>query len=183
MTRAHAALRGWLFALCSAALAITAHGMAGGGRPDTALTILLTVLIAWAGTAVADRLRGVVTMLAVLGITQVGLHLLLTDIAGQHDQHAGHGQSAPTVTGWAMVAAHAGATAVTAMLLTRASTSLAALSASLRWLLRRVDVLCSAPIAAPSAIGGATTAPQRPGHLLEVLLRRVSSRRGPPVFS
>jgi heme/copper-type cytochrome/quinol oxidase subunit 4 len=169
-------VHGWLLSLASTGLAIAAHGVAGGGLPDAALTIPLTALIAWGGMAVSSRLRGLLPMIVALGVVQLGLHLLLTEMAADdHHRHA--------ATGWPMLAAHAAATVLTAALLTGASTALAVVSEALAWL-RRV-LAAPRPVLAPvpEGIGVAQPVPARPGQLIEVVLRRVSARRGPPASS
>ena len=86
---AHRAVGGALLAVSSTGLAITAHGLAGGGFPDTALVIPITALIAWAGTALAGRLRGPVALLTVVAAIQLGIHQLLTQSAYAHGAHSG----------------------------------------------------------------------------------------------
>ena len=179
----HRALSGWLLALSSTGLAIAAHGLAGGGLPDTALVIPVTAVIAWAATALADRLRGVVPLTAALAVVQLGMHELLARAAGTHGDHAHLAAAAPVVDGWAMLAGHALATLIIAALLARATNGLSLVSAAVEWLLGRLRAMRLAPVPAPAAIGVVSAAPARPGQLLEVLLRRVSSRRGPPVRS
>jgi hypothetical protein len=171
-------VRGCLLALSSTSLAIAAHGVAGGGVPDAALTLPLTALIAWGAAALAPWTRGWVTLTGLLGVLQVVLHLLLTDNANQHFQH-----TQTHVNGWAMFAGHALATAITAALLARASTALTLISAALAWLRAGLRALLTTPITAPATIGAGSTIPARPGLLLEILLRRVHALRGPPVGS
>jgi hypothetical protein len=171
--------RGWLLAGCSAALAVAAHGTAGGQLSDAALTALLTTVLAWGGTALARR-GGLPAVVTVLGVTQLAQHLLLAEIAGAAH---GHERTPPPVDGWVMFAAHAAATLLTAVLLLRADDALAAARAAGAWLVGRLQALCPAP---PSAAGTETvrsSVPARPGVLLEVLLREVSPRRGPPLHS
>lgn len=169
--------RGWLLACCSAALAIAAHGTAGGELSDSALTVLLTAVLAWGGTALARR-GGLLTVTAALGTTQLAQHVLLTEIAAH-----GHDRVPPPVNGWVMLAAHAMATLATALLLLRADAAIATVRAAVAWLVGRLQALCPAPPHGPATGTAATTVPARPGELLEVLLRQVSPRRGPPVRS
>jgi hypothetical protein len=172
------ASRGCLLAVSSTALAIAAHGVAGGGMPDAALTLPLTALIAWGAAALAPWTRGMVTLTGLLGVLQVVLHVLLTESANSHHHHG-----APQVSGWTMLVGHALATMITAALLARASSALTRISAALAWLRAGLRTLLNTPVAAPTTIGAASPVPARPGQLLEVLFRRVSSRRGPPVRS
>src|SRR5690349_14691165 len=102
--------------MSSTGLAVTAHGWAGGILPDTLLIVPVTVLIAWAGTALAHRLCRVTVLVPVLGTLQLGLHLLL----GQSvHAHTGIAMAAPD--GAAMLAGHALATVLTAALLAMAA--------------------------------------------------------------
>jgi hypothetical protein len=157
-------------------LAIAAHGVAGGGMPDTALTIPVTALIAWGAAALRPWTWRPAMLTGVLGALQVVLHYLLSNNANHHH----HGP--PPVNGWAMFASHALATLITAALLARASTALTLVSAALAWLCAGLRALLSAPVAAPATIG-ASVAAARPGPLLEIMFRRVRARRGPPARS
>jgi hypothetical protein len=168
-------LRGCLLALSSTGLAIAAHGVAGGGMPDTALTIPLTALVAWGAMALRPWTYAPVTLAGLLGVLQVVLHLLLTENANHHQ----HGQ--PPIDGWAMFAGHALATVLTAALLAKASTALTLVAAALAWLRAGLCAPLAIPLTALATIGGTCARPARPGLLLEVLLRRVRARRGPPV--
>jgi hypothetical protein len=160
-------VRGALLALSSAGLAITAHVLADGRVPDTALTLLLTVLVGWIGAALAEKTKGPVGVLAVLGIAQVAMHLVLGGLMADGLPSAG------------MVAAHGVATFSTGLVLTHAESMLLAAAAGL-WLLLPV-VWRSAPVpAAPAAVPVRTPSAV---PLLSVLLRRVHGRRGPPAHS
>ncbi|WP_018686952.1 hypothetical protein [Actinokineospora enzanensis] len=175
-------LRGVLLGAVTAALAVSAHGMAGGGVPDTAVTLALTGLVGWAGTALADsragRVSGPLTTMAVLGISQLGLHVLLTYVLGPHEAiHAGH--SAPPVDARLMVATHVVATVLSALLLTHAGTALTTTAAAVTGLIR---ALVPPPRPIPHR-PAARPVDVTPGHLLAVVLREVCARRGPPVFS
>lgn len=166
--------------MSSTALAIAAHGVAGGGVPDAALTLPLTALVAWGAAALAPWTRGIVTLTGLLGVLQVVLHLLLTENAnGHHHHHA----AAPQINGWAMFAGHALATLITAALLARATSALTRVAAALAWLRAGLRLLLTTAVVVPATIGAVSAVPARPGQLLEVLLRRVRSRRGPPVRS
>lgn len=164
----------WLLASCAAALSIAAHGSAGGAVGDSALTVLLTAVLAWGGTSLARR-GGLLPLVAVLATTQAAQHVLLTEIAHVH-------AAGPAVDGRLMFATHAVATLLSAVLLIRAGSALAGIAAAVRWLVGRLQSLCAAPTTGPVRSGPAA-APVRPGVLLEVLLRRVSPRRGPPTYS
>ncbi|HEX2132495.1 MAG TPA: hypothetical protein VHH15_13145 [Actinophytocola sp.] len=165
---------GWLLGACVAALTVTAHGSAGGTVADSSLTALLATLLAWGGTSLARR-GGLVTLVGVLAVTQAAQHVLLTEIAHVHSP----GES---VNGWLMLGTHAVATLLSAVLLVRAGGAVARVAAAVRWLVGRLQALCPAPPAGPARpVSAQVTA--RPGVLLEVLLRRVLPRRGPPLHS
>ncbi|MCP3799548.1 hypothetical protein NLX83_09800 [Allokutzneria sp. A3M-2-11 16] len=165
------ALRGCLLATTSAALATLGHALAGGSVPDTALTVLLTVLIATVAISFADRRRGPLAILATLGTAQLTTHLLLSALT-LHD----HGAVTDT---WAMFAAHAAATLATALLLGGAESAIFGMAAALGAVLPR---RCPRPpVFAPLL----AVLPARSGLItsLDVLLRRAHARRGPPLTS
>lgn len=161
--------------MSSAALAIAAHGVGGGAATDSLFTVLVATLLAWGGMTLARR-GGTPALVGVLGVTQLCQHVLLTEIAN------GHGHQQAAFDGWTMFGAHAVATVLTAVLLTRAGIALALVTGALAWVLSRLTALVSGPIRAASGHGG-TPLPARPGALLEVLFRDVCGRRGPPVRS
>lgn len=167
-------LRGLAMAGCSAALAVAAHTAASGALPPAGLTIVLTALLAGAGIALADRQRGPVAVLAVVGASQLGMHTLLS----------GHGHvvtGAVSTTGAVMVLAHAAAAVITAGLLAGADGGVFALLAVLHWLLRG-SVAQPRPLPAAPRPPGAVS-PSAVSVLIEVLLRRVHARRGPPLVA
>lgn len=164
-----------LLAVSSAALAIAAHGVGGGDVSGSVFTVLLATLLAWGGLSVARR-GGTVALAGVLGVTQLCQHLLLAEIANGHE----HRQA--VFGGWTMLAAHAVATVLTAVLLTRAGVALGLVTGALALLLSRLASLATGPVGRAAPAGGSPL-PARPGALLEVLLREVCGRRGPPVHS
>lgn len=157
-------VRGGLLALASGGLAISAHMLAGGGPPDTAATLTLVVLVGWTGAALAEKTRGPAGVLAVLGTAQFAMHLVLSGLMGHAAPSGG------------MVLAHAGATAVTAVLLAHAETMLRTAAASVRLLLPAVWRPAPVPAGPPPV--PIRAAEDRP--VLSVLLRRIHGRRGPP---
>lgn len=165
---------GWLLACCVAALTVAAHGGAGGTLADSSLTALLTTVLAWGGASLARR-GGLGTVVSVLAATQAAQHILLTEIAHVH-------QPEPSVNGWLMFGAHAVATVLSAVLLVSAGGAVAEVRAAARWLVGRLQALSTGPPAGPVRPVPARIV-GRPGVLLEVLLRRVSPRRGPPAHS
>jgi hypothetical protein len=164
-------LRGGLLAGCSAVLAVAAHAAGGGGAPDTGLAVLLTLLIAAAGTALADRRRGGTAIVAALGVSHTGEHLILTTLADHHH----HSQ----VNGVAMTCAHVVAVLVTALLLAGAESALFRAAAALGMLLpRKPFTVPPLPVGAPG-LGRYLVVPARTEK--SVLLGRIIRRRGPPV--
>lgn len=166
---------GWLLASCVTALTVTAHGSAGGTVSDSSLTALLAALLAWGGTSLARR-GGLLTLIGVLAATQAAQHVLLTEIAHVH-------QPVASVNGWLMFTTHAVATVLSAVLLIRAGSAIAGVAAAVRWLVGRLQALCVARPSEPARPVSVRVTAARPGILLEVLLRRVSPRRGPPLHS
>ncbi|MFI9388391.1 hypothetical protein [Kutzneria sp. NPDC052558] len=166
------ALRGCLLAGASTALTIAAHAAAGGGVPDIGLFLLPTVLLAGAGTILAERVRTRGVLMVVLGSTQLAVHSLLSMKATSHEMLlAGRAVAGPV----SMTIAHVLATVIFAVILTHADAVLAAVVDALSAALpRRIPTLPAwAPVAMP-----VTT--ERPRTEVMVVLRRVRARRGPP---
>ncbi|GAA3997002.1 hypothetical protein GCM10022247_16270 [Allokutzneria multivorans] len=168
------ALRGCLLATTSAALATVGHVAAGGSAPDTALTALLTVLIATVAVAFADKRRGPLAILTTLGTAQLATHLLLNALT-LHE----HGAVTEVIDSWTMFAAHAAATLITALLLVGAESAIFGMAAALGAVLPRRSP--RPPVFAPLL----AVIPARSGLFtaLDVLLRRAHARRGPPLTS
>lgn len=160
-----AALRGVAVGALVPALAVAAHGIAGGGYPSpTALTLLFAVC-AGVGALTATLTRGPGALVGALGVGQVAAHAALALTA--HTHTAAH---APT-----MVAAHAAATLVCAALI--------ATSERLHPLIRRtlrVVLRAAAPRPSPDAPRLLDFA--RPTRPVDALLRASISRRGPPAL-
>lgn len=165
------ATRGSLLAGSSAALAISAHTAADGGLPDPALTAFLTVLIGWVATSLAGRFTGVIGILGTLAVAQTLMHTLLTVLS----EHPGAGVAIDPV---AMTLAHAGATLVTAVLLSHAERGLLLVAASVR---RLLPVVFS-PAPPRSGPVAAVAAAVVNAHV-EIVLRKLYARRGPPQYS
>jgi hypothetical protein len=169
-------MRGWTLAVCSAALAIAAHGMAGGGTPDTALAVLLTMLVAWGGTSVANRFQGTLAVLTALGMAQGAMHLILNYVVPSHIGHV-----AAPVNPTVMFLTHAVATVITGMLITRADAAVGLISSAMRLLL---DLIRPPRFpAVPVAIYALPSSTLPADHIRQVMLRRVIARRGPPACS
>ncbi|WP_433660849.1 hypothetical protein ACQPW1_00745 [Nocardia sp. CA-128927] len=94
-------LRGGLVGVLVGALAVAAHGIAGGGFPGSAeLTLLLAVAALAGGTAnVLARSRGSVLGLLMLG--QLASHVVLSGLLGHEHSAAA---TNPLPTGWMLVA-------------------------------------------------------------------------------
>jgi heme/copper-type cytochrome/quinol oxidase subunit 3 len=170
-----AVARGALLATSSAALAITAHAVADGGPPNTALILLLTVLIGWVSTALAERTRGPGGILVVLGCAQLLMHLALSELVVDHGAHAASGYDAT-----AMTAAHVVATVLTALILARAESALLAAAASVRLL---VPVRWRPPPVPTAAPLPTVALPQGGTLVVAVLVPKVLGLRGPPIHS
>jgi hypothetical protein len=177
-------LRGVTLAGCSAALTVAAHTAAGGSAPSTGLTLVLTMLLAGLGVALADRRRGFPVILVVVGTSQLGMHVLLsgplygTGYGPGHGPESGHGHDVTVAGG--MVALHAVAAVLTAVMLAGAESAVFATVAVLGWALRTVAVVPRPlPVLGPRL--SFMPPAWMPGCLaIEVLLRRVHARRGPP---
>lgn len=167
------ALRGGLLAVTSGGLSVAAHAVGGGMAPDAAVTVVATLLVAGAGIALADRRRGRLAILGVLGGAQLAVHLLLTALS-PHDMVGV--TMPPAVDPVTMTAAHALAALGTGLVLARAESAVFGLAAALGLLLPRrwtpLPVVAVGTVAVP-------TDPGRP--VLGVLFRRVLTRRGPPL--
>ncbi|KFZ83423.1 hypothetical protein ED92_05845 [Amycolatopsis sp. MJM2582] len=163
--------------MSSAALAVTAHMIGDGDLPDTAMTVLLTVLIGWNAAFLASKARGPLATIVDLGAGQVVMHLVLSSLS---THEVVHGEPAPVSGGLAMTAAHVVATLITAVLLAKADGLLLGILSCLRALVP--FILNALPV--PAALASPVLArPAGPGHLVRVDLRRVHGRRGPPLFS
>ncbi|CAM2955142.1 MFS transporter [Prescottella defluvii] len=166
-----AALRGGAVGAAAAALAIAAHGVVGGGFPgSTALTLLLAACIGVGtivgGLPVLSRSR--TALLAALAAGQGAGHLALT-VASDTHAHAG-------VPGAAMLAAHAAATVVCAVLVLGAEGLYGPVTRVVRWVLAP-PILAVESAPAPLPRPRCRRAP-RPAVLAVGL-----SRRGPPVYA
>ena len=171
-------LRGAGLALCCATLGVAAHAAAGGELPAFGPTALLTVVLAGAGVALADRRRGLPAILAIVGGAQVGLHVLLDSLA--HHAPAESLTVSPASGPVVMTGLHAAAALVMALLLAGAERSAFVLGAVLDWLLGAVPVRPFTPPAWAAAVAK-PVAVVSSGEL-RLLLRRVHGRRGPPVL-
>lgn len=161
-------VRGALLAVSSTVLTLTAHVAGGGAPPDAGLTVLLTLLIAAAGIALADRRRSGPAILGALVAAQTLMHLILVVLC-RHDEF-------PFAFDGTMLLAHVAAVLITGLLLTRAESAIFAAMAALSMLLPRPNPPLPARTAPLPVINSTLV-----GHVLDVLLRRICARRGPPV--
>jgi hypothetical protein len=168
--RAARRLRGGVLVGLTALLTTAGHLAGGGTLPDLALLVVLLPALAWPVVALADRCRGPVATVAVLGGGQLLLHELLST---SHAHHA----SAPEPDGPSMLATHAVATLLTAAVLRFADRGLAAVSHALRRVVQRrpVPLVVDRPLAV-LALPGADI----PSTACRVLAA-THVRRGPPV--
>jgi len=161
--------RSLAFAVTSVALAYAAHGACAGAAPDVGSALVLTALLTLACRAATRRQRGPVTVIALLGLSQVTLHLMLTWLHSSIDGFT------PTVP---MVAAHVAAAIGAGLVLAWAEAAVFTVARILAawWPVRPpafhadrplwIAIISEAPITATA-----------------VVLRRVRVRRGPPLFS
>ncbi|WP_328407869.1 hypothetical protein [Nocardia sp. NBC_00403] len=133
-------LRGCLVGLVLGALAIAAHGPAGGGYPDSAQAALMLLIAASVGCATTRSpiARRPIGLLGVLAGGQLAGHLVLSGLLGHgHDSGVGTSIQLPTAalpTGW-MLAAHVVATLGCAALIVSAERLYAMASGALRTVL------------------------------------------------
>ncbi|MCO1657999.1 hypothetical protein [Pseudonocardia humida] len=159
--------RGGLLVGLSALLTAVGHLAGGGALPDLAPLAVLLPALAWPVVALADRCRGTVGTLVVLGGGQLLLHELLSTA---HSHHAAPDDPS-------MVLTHALVTALTAAALRFADRGMAAVAAALGRVVPRRPP--AAPADRPLAVLVV------PGTDVPAAVRRVLSathaRRGPPV--
>ena len=156
--------------LLTAALAIEAHAMAGGGAPPGSTAVLLSVLAVTAGAlaATVDRTADARVLFGLLALGQLVAHVMLT-VGGHTDCAASDGP--PPV---AMLAAHTVALVVGAALIAAGDRLCKAVTSALRAF---AGELPGIPATAAAAAVTAGDQPLRSALLLAASV----SRRGPPV--
>ncbi len=165
---AAARLRGTAAGLLTAALAVAAHGAAGGGAPTGAAVVLVAVLAGTVGglAATVARTADVRVLIALLAAGQLVGHVMLSV--------AGHSHGVPAFPAPAMVVAHALAVAAGATLIAAGDRLCRAVS-------RAVEVAVRAivpPISSrPAVVTAGADQPLRSALLLAASM----SHRGPPV--
>jgi hypothetical protein len=150
--------------------------MAGGGAPDTALAVLLTTLVAWAGTSVANRRQTTLSVLTALGMAQLAMHLVLNFVIPEHIGHHAAPVNAP-----AMWTTHIAATLLTGLLLAKADTALHVVASAITLLKGLLKPPTFPRVAAAAYVLPAS--PKHTNHILHMVLRKVHARRGPPLTS
>lgn len=166
---AAARLRGAAAGLFTAALAVAAHGVAGGGLPVGTGVALLAVLAGTIGALVVSSARtaDVRVLIGLLSAGQLVGHPMLAVGAHTHGMHASPGP--------AMVVAHLLAVAVGAILIGTGDRLCRAVSRAVEATVRAV---IAAPIAAkPLPVSASSDQPLRSALELAASL----SHRGPPV--
>jgi hypothetical protein len=160
-------LRGLVTAGFATLLIAVGHVLGGGAVPDLLVLVVLFPLLTGAVVGLADRCRSTAATMTTLGAGQYALHVLLGLL---HPHASVVGPSAA-----AMVALHAVATVVVAVLLRHADRALVAVAAALRRVLSRRPFVLPAdgPLSALRVTG-----PARPARRLA--LAAVPARRGPP---
>ena len=176
--------RGLAAASVCALLTYCGHLAAGGVAPDLGLLAVLGLLLAGFLVTLADRRRGPLAILILVGGSQLALHGLLQLLGGSHLAHAG--PSGNAVTGAAaligthpllMLGAHALATVITSAMLAGAEDAVFTVAAALA---RAVPLVVTAPPATrPPGPTIPVTGPLD-RRLRGVLGRRLHLRRGPP---
>ena len=177
------ALRLTAFCAAATALAVGAHLAGGGMPPDAVATALASLLAAAAGWVLTRRRRGLLDILAVLAAVQVVTHeLFATAPTASLPGMPMAGMPMGGAGGAVMLAAHALAVAVTAVLLARGERLVHDLTAVLAWVrggahrLRHGDAVPAVPV--PGVLRGPVVA-VRP-QLSVLVVRHIVERRGPP---
>ncbi|AOS60898.1 hypothetical protein [Actinoalloteichus hymeniacidonis] len=173
------ALCGTLSALLASSLSVSAHAVAGGAAPDLGLTLILTTALATILVGAPRRRRGLPTALGTLALSQLGMHALL-ELLSTHS-HQASTVAYITFNPLVMVASHAVATLVGALLLTHADH---VLRRGLGMVHRGVERLRGllAGTARPVADGVPCLVPLTagPSRRFRIQAGRVNTRRGPP---
>jgi hypothetical protein len=155
----------------SALLTAVGHMAGGGAMPDLAVLVVLLPLLTYGFLGVAGRCRGVLGTIGVLAAGQLILHHLLELL-----HPAQHGAQAALAPGAQMVAMHAIATLVIALVLRLADRGIAAVSEALARVLPRR--LAPPPADRPLRVL-ALPDPSVPARLARVFTI-AHVRRGPP---
>ena len=171
MTDASAApLRGGAVGSVTAALAVAAHGMAGGGWPDgTALTLLVVVSIGTGAMTAVPRRSTVLLPALMGGQTLAHLALSLGNMPGMLHSHS-------LLPSTAMIAFHAAASMVAALLIAAAERLYGPITSIVRAVLALLI-----PLPDGSAVGRVRFSVAVPS-VHGTALNWAISRRGPPML-
>lgn len=161
--------RGLTAAFVCTLLSFAGHLAADGSRPNLGLVVVLGLLLAGFLTSLADRRRGSLAILALVGGSQLALHALLQVLGtGMH-----HAAGMPL----SMFCAHALATVVTAAILTGAESAVFVVASAL------VSSVPLPPVGQPTVeLPRGVALPDAPveDRPSGMLGRRFHRRRGPP---
>jgi hypothetical protein len=164
-------VRGSILAALVTLLTATGHVVGGGTLVGLSPLAVLVPLLATVLVATAERCRGVVATLVALGAGQLGLHYLLVVLTAH-----GHRGTAAISTA-TMVAAHVGATLVTAVVMAYADAAVTALVTALQRIRPRrprVDAVDVMPPARPIPDAAVPL-------FASLVLVAAHTRRGPPI--
>ena len=164
-----APVRGVLLASLATLLTAVGHVAGGGSLEQLSPLAVLVPMLATVLVAVAERCRGVVAVLAALGVGQAVLHYLLVVLTAH-----GHGAAVPALS---MVAAHAVATLVLAPVVCSADAAVAGLAGALRRILPRRPRVRAVAVPLPTRAVPAADVPL----LVSAGVVAVHARRGPPI--
>lgn len=188
--RARAA-RGLVASAVCLLLSFTGHVQAGGDCPDLGLLLVLGLLLTGLLVTLADRRRGPLAILGLVGGSQLALHALLQLLSPSHQAAPMHSPAGADVHSWLMAGAgmhpmlmfgtHALASVVTAAILAGAEAGVFAVAAALVRVLPRPPARLPATPSASAAQALRTPVDEptdaRPRRQLG---RRLCRRRGPP---
>lgn len=179
--------RGLSAASVCALLTYGGHRAAGGALPDLGLLIVLALLLAGFLITLADRRRGPLAILVLVGGSQLAMHGLLQLLGGSHEHAASAGSpglpglpgslAVPALLPVLMFGAHALATVITAAVLAGAEAAVFTVAHALARVLPLALSMPRTP--EPPGRPGVVTGPMD-ARLRGVLGRRLHLRRGPP---
>lgn len=156
-------------------LSIYGHASSGGELPGAGLLCVLGLLLAGFLIALADRRRGPLAVLVMVGGAQLALHALLQLFGGAHSHMpAMHGAGPHPLL---MTAGHALATVVTAAVLAGAESAVFTVAAVLARALPRPSAALPTPDV-PARLAPVATPPGV--RASGVAVARLYRRRGPP---
>lgn len=164
-------LRAFLAACCVTGSAAIAHVAAHGSIPDLVALLPVVAVVTLIVLALPIRRLGLPVILGLLGASQLAIHLLSTYLADGVHHHGG------THDGWLMLAAHTGATVVTALVLAHGEKLWWRL---VGWFARRHVRYVAAPVV---SLGPATPSVDLDRPVWNHFVCGAVSRRGPPLMA